>query len=242
LGCGTQDGRRNPGVRILVITSYPSAWQALADITTKTMAEYCTRHGYDLHIDRSDLRDAWFNACTGQRELLGIKGFIKLDLLLHFLPKYDVVCWLDADLLITNYEVKIESKMVLVPDTAHITIPADWNGHNSTVIIARNTGLVRRYFWACNNTGRKRFLKDDWVEMEAMRYFAQTPPYDKILAYRSVKELCPVLGKEYEPQVPSWVSQSYSWEPGDWTLHLSALSLDRRIELAREYAEKNPCT
>jgi hypothetical protein len=223
----------------LVITSYPPAWQSLADITCATHKAYCDRWGYDYHADCSHLHDRYFDPILQREERLPVKGFVKLDLLLHFLPRYKTVCWLDGDLAITNHSIPIEQWLSLIRKPAEILVPFDFNTHNATVIIARSTDLVWEFFWACNNTGRKLFLKHDWVEMEAMRYFSERPPYDKILAYESIKLLCPILPQEYVPYVPLRMSQKYAWEPGAWSVHLSALPLERRVELAREYANND---
>lgn len=153
--------------------------------------------------------------------------------------------WLDADLLITNPAITLEDlwyQAVKWPMEQKIVLPYEHNGHNATVIMARSCDLVYDFFWAANNTGRKLFLGHDWVEMEAMRYFAQTPPYDNLIAYLSAKKLCPILHTEYiEAGLPERVSSKYGWAEGDFALHLSALHIDRRVELAREYSARFPC-
>ncbi len=235
-----------PGSSTLVMTSYPDKWRDLAAITCASHKAWADRHGYDYYAWNSDLSDAYYNPLTGLMEKLPIKGFVKLDLFLSFLPQYKRVCWLDADMVVTNTAVPVERLMYqqsvqMAPDAATfapITVPFDFNGHNATVITAQSTDLVFDFFWACNNTGRKLFLKHDWVEMEAMRYFAMTPPYRNILGYHSIKRLCPIHPGAYIPYVPERVTKKYEWEPGDFSIHLSALPLDRRIELAKEYAAK----
>ena len=217
----------------LVITSYPPRWQQLAEVTCATHKAYADAHGYDYFADCSDLQDSYYNYDLRTHFKVGIAGFIKMDLFLHFLPKYQSVVWLDADLLVTNKAVPVQSFR-----SPGVTVPFDHNGINATVIIANSTDLVYDFFWAVNNTGRKLFLGHDWKEMEAMRYFSQTPPYDKLLTYYSIKELCPILADEYiEAGLPRKVSGKYGWVPGDWTMHLSALPLEVRIDRARYYAD-----
>lgn len=235
----------NPRSSTLVMTSYPRVWQQLADVTCPTHKAWADAIGADYYADCSDLVDSYYNPQTGLHERLPIKGFIKLDLFLYYLPQYKRVVWLDADMAVTNTAVPLESLMAYPPESGGrsypITVPYDFNGHNATVIIVRNdTGgdLVEDFFWAANNTGRKLFLKHDWVEMEAMRYFAMTQPYTAILGYRSIKTLCPLHPGAYVPYVPERVTKKYEWTPGDWSVHLSALPLDVRIQLAKEYAAK----
>lgn len=239
--------------RTLVITSLPSDWSELGEITCKAMKAWCDLHGYEFFAWTADLKDYWFNVGSRSREHLPIKGFVKLDLFLRFLPEYERVVWLDADMIITDYAWTVERLVQAIsPSRPQVAVGYDWNAHNTTVIIADNTvsneydiasaDLLYDYMWACNNTGRKFFLGDDWVEMSAMRFFAQTPPYDQILGYQSVAKICPVLHTEYiEAGVPARVSEKYGWRMGAFSLHLSALHINRRIELAREFAERFPC-
>lgn len=221
----------------LVISSHAPGWLELANVTCKSHYDWCQKHRYEYYLDCSELYDNYWNPVTKVRERLPIKGFIKLDLFLHFLPKYKRVIWLDADLLVTNPEYSADHFMNQRPHSA-IVLPYDWNGHNSTVIMAESFDRVWDYFWSCNNTGRKLFLNHDWVEMEAMRYFAMTPPYnDDFIGYLHAKQLCALRWEEYvDAGVPERVSKKYGWEQGDFALHLSALPLDRRVELAKDYS------
>lgn len=226
----------------LLISSAPSDWRALSDITFPRFKHYADMHGYGFFPWVSDPKDYWFNPATRTRELLPVKGFAKLDLFLRFLPEYERVVWLDADMVITNFESDLDDLTWQAPH--QLVIGHDHNGHNTTVIIARSSDLMFDFMWACNNTGRKLFLGHDWVEMEAMRYFLQTPPYDDQMfaTWISCKRLCPILHTEYvDAGLPAKVSQKYGWEEGDWSVHLSALHISRRVELAKQFAERFPC-
>lgn len=212
----------------LVISSHPPRWAELAKYTCTSQKRWCERQGYDYHVDVSDVQDR-----THEGKWVPIAGFIKIDLFLRFFDDYERIIWLDADLLVTNVEL---------PPPAHygiheINLPYDYNGHNATVIDVLTTAEMRAFLWAVNNTGRRFFLDHPWKEMEAMRYFLQTPPHQFSVDYVSAKRLCALLTNEYEPYVPHEVSAPYQWEPGDFALHLSALPLDRRVELARYYSE-----
>jgi glycosyl transferase family (putative galactosyltransferase) len=217
----------------LIVSSSPPAWKNLARITDQLKAEYARKHGYHFVADVSDI----YETTTMQ----SIRGFVKLDLLSHYLAtgKYKAVVWMDADLVITNKEHRLETIFGENSDEgADLCLGYDHNGFHSTVIFARNTPVVRDYLWAANNTGRSFFLSHPWHEMEALRYFAQTPPYDDLVCYHSAKELCPILKPEYVRfGLPLDIGAEYGWEPGDWTMHLSALSLGRRERLAEHFAD-----
>lgn len=218
--------------KICLVSSAPPDWRPLRNITWHLMAEYAAQWGYHFRADESALMH---KAPEGNFPL---RGFRKFDLLIHLLGEgYEWVVWLDADAVITNKSVRIEpfTKRAGVKD---LVIGYDVNGHHTTVIMCRNTPLLRDFLWACNNAGRSMFIAHPWHEMESMRYFLQTPPYNTLAHYESVKALCPILHSEYERfGMPANVGQAYSWEPGDWILHLSALSLQRRVVLAQHFAD-----
>lgn len=220
-----------PSSDTIVVTSHPAAWDTLAEITCETHKAFCDRWGYDYDVDRSDLMDSRQGGSP-----ISIRGFAKFNRILHFMPMYRYVIWLDADLVVTNRDVDL-CDVWLTRSTEQVILCYDWNGFNSTVQIVRSTPLTQAYYWACNNTGRDLFLYHGWHEMEALRYFSSKPPYDKLVGHESVKRLCAVLPDEYVGAgVPRPIMEPYAWRPGDFAVHLSALSLERRIELARQYS------
>jgi hypothetical protein len=230
----------HPQSDTLVMTSSPPSWAPLAEITCRSQQAWAEKHGYDYYADVSDLRDRELKSGN----MIGIAGFVKFDLFMHFLPKYKRVIWLDADLVVTNYEMTWENIMWDLPEGQFgerkydVTLPFDFNGINATVIGMHSTPRTIDFAWAVNNTGRKFFLGHDWKEMESMRYFGMTPPYLDLLGYMSVQRLCALHPGAYLPYVPEAVTKKYEWDETSFSIHLSALPLDRRIELAQEYAAK----
>lgn len=207
------------------------------------MKAYADRHGYDFHADCSEIsapaRSPMYGA--GVEGYLPIRGFVKLDLMLHFLDPeacrrdYDWVVWLDADMLITNPTIALDKWM-----KSPLVLPFDANGINATVIMARNMPLVRDLLWAANSAGRTMFLQHQWAEMEALRYFLQTPPYAGMCAYYSVKELCAMPDHTYP--IPAVTVQKYEWTPGDFAVHFSAMSVEARVEYAKRWLRDYNCS
>jgi hypothetical protein len=228
--------------KTLILTSHPREWHELAAITCATHAKYADAQGYDYHADCSNLSAPNTLPWWGEKPkgAIPIRGFRKLDLMLYYLDpekcgrQYDWVVWLDADLLVTNYAIPIAKWTDQTP--CGLVLPYDANGHNATVIMAKNTDLTYDFLWACNNAGRTMFIRHDWAEMEAMRYFLQTPPYDYLATYFSVKALCGMPRGQYP--IPGRVMDKYTWAPGDFALHLSALSLEKRIGIASYIVEE----
>ena len=219
-----------------IVTSYPYDWERLAQITDQLKWDYAKQHGYHFYADCSNLHGPAGARTPTPGVTVPLIGFIKMDLLLHFLPQYKAVVWMDADLLITNRDIPLEYWLNRHPDK-DIIVGEDWNGFNSTVIFARNTTLARDYLWASNNTGRGFYAGDPWHEMTALRNFWLDHRYYDKIGFESVRDLCPLLPAEYEPYVPREMSDAFAWEPGAWTLHLSALNYHRRVRIAEHYAD-----
>jgi hypothetical protein len=232
--------------RILIVSSSASEHAPYTDITWATQRKYAERHGYDFVADVSNVAAKDEPTHFGQQSLgyLPLRGFIKLDLLLHYLDpvscqrEYDWVVWLDSDLLVTNYDIPISQWTEIREnnDDGTLVLPYDANGHNATVIIANNNDLVYDFLWACNSIGRKYYLRDSWAEMNAMRFFAQTEPYNYLVLYRSIKELCGMPPNAYG--IPRRVAAKYEWSKGDFAVHFSAMSTEDRAKFARKYADE----
>lgn len=241
---------RVPNSDVICVTSAPPSWEPLLAYTAESQAAYCKARGYDYDVEVADLYDQRAFG-LGKGPVIGIRGFHKFNRILHFMPLYKYVVWLDADLVVTNRDFDLRrvfaeydgnwfgmGEVFPIHPPSDLILCYDWNGFNSTVQLWRSTPLTQAFAWACNNTGRDLFLYHGWHEMEALRYFSSKPPYDRLVGYESIKRLCAILPECYEPSgVPRQIMEPYAWQPGDFALHLSALSIERRTELARKYVE-----
>ena len=224
---------------IAIVTSYGfSARDTYAKISDQLKWEYAQAHGYHFFADCSELTTVGGTRSPYFGQIVPLMGFIKLDLLLHFLPRYKAVVWMDADLLITNKEKRLETPLEEMEHCgSDVGVCQDHNGFHSTVIIARNTPIARDYLWAANNTGRSFYAGDPWHEMTALRHFAQDDRYARRIHYFSAKRFCSIRKAEYAPALPLDIGAEYDWEPGDFALHASALGEGRRHRLFEHYAD-----
>lgn len=247
--------------KVLVICSIPprrphdlgASWADLYEGTIgPTHRKYCEQHGYEYHLDVSDIweqvRPTKRNSQIG--ESVPIKYKIKFLLFQHFLnpdsckKEYDAVVWLDADLLITNYDIPLEkflnSRMGTDEEDENpgdIILSRDPNGLHATVIMMRRTALTLGFAYACGEAGMRYWMEDDWSDQMAMRMFLATPPYNWLVHYHSIKALCAMYPGIYT-NIPERIRKHYEWAPGDFALHLSALSIERRIEIAKKVVEE----
>jgi hypothetical protein len=177
----------------------------------------------------------------GQVELgyLPIRGFIKLDMFLHYLNpqscnrEFKGVVWLDADLLITRFDIPLQKWL---ERTSLLLVCQDFNSLNVTVVAARNDDLVYDLLHMANTIGRKYHLRDSWAEMNSLRFCMALPPYQDIANYVSVKELCAIPPETYP--VPERVIKKYEWTEESLGVHFSAMGTEDRAKRAREWVER----
>lgn len=249
--------------RVMVVSSIPPdkgagpQWSDLAKIACGTQRAYCAKWGYDFHLDVSDIWDnvgsPWVDhKSNGDRA--PIRHINKFLLLQHFLTpekcrrEYDWVVWLDADLVIGDYETPLtkwfgqgrasnECGDVQLGD---VIIPFDVNGLHPTVIMMRSTRLTRALCWAGTEAGKRMFMQHDWSENMALRFFFATPPYNGLVWYHSAKILC-AMPQGALHGLPPDVYDEYVYEEGvSFALHLSALPIAKRIELANAFVKEHP--
>ena len=250
--------------KVLVVSSIPlpttadnKLWHDLAGYTIATQKRYCEMHGYDHHLDVSDVHATVRSPMRGDQNQgydAPIRTMVKFELLQYFLDpdacrfEWDWVVWMDADCLVTNYEIPLlkftnehgaqwDQENGGGPYLGDVILAKDRNGLHPTVIMARASELTLDLMWACGHAGKTMFQQHDWNDIMAFRFFLATPDYASLVWYHPIKTLCASHPGAY-PDHPKRTRHRYDWTPESLTLHLSALSLPRRIELAQEYVEK----
>jgi len=232
--------------RVMVVSSAPPSWKELTAITSATHRKWCDTHGYKYHLDVSDISipasTPWVNEkVSGYTPL---RTMVKFLLLAHYMDKescreeYDYVVWLDADLVVSHSGLR--ATRWFAPDSwdspshdPEVVLAYDVNGLHPTVIMLRNTVTTRGLVWACNEAGNRMFVSHGWSDIMALRFFLETPPYRDLVRYISAQQLC-AMPPGVHP-MPADVRRQYEWTAESFSLHLSALSLERRIELASAF-------
>lgn len=85
-------------MNIATLDCHNADYFPVADITRPRKTKYCKKHKYDLIYDvfeKIDRFPTWAKVLGAQK----------------FLPQYDLLCFLDTDVLIMNYEIKIEDQI-----------------------------------------------------------------------------------------------------------------------------------
>lgn len=204
-------------MNIGIFTHYDEVMRPVADMTVPVMQKYCDKHGYEftaLTHRLSDRRIVWD----------------KIPLLLQ---NWDSAAWLlylDADILLTNHTITLESIIQSWPEMDAI-LGTDINGLNFGAFLLRSCDWCRDYLiraWA------KGDLPDTTSEQDGL-----------------IKALLEDLtgarvGRAAQSDFNSYPYEMYghsvatpgNWEPDHFAMHLPGMTAERRIEVFSEYLKE----
>lgn len=199
-------------------------YKELADITDSTKLEYCQCHGYNFYALR-------------EKKYSKIMGFNKIHYALDLfkqLPKLEWLLFSECDAMITNQTIQIEDK---IDNNFHFIVPLDRLGLNSGNFLARNSKEGRAYLQ----------MIIDSEESHASEFYAEqqviTDTYD---TYKDIVKIVPQkFMNSYEPQLyipyadvsKDIAGNSGVWESGDWIIHWPGVSLQVRLDRAKELSK-----
>lgn len=139
---------------VTLVTVHNQKYQPLADFTVENKKEYCSRHGYNIHVV-----DDGGEADTGKKIDVTLKpplppdelpiGWSKIFIMKKVMEKYPESKWIfntDCDAMITNMTISIEDVVKKCGDeSTHIIVPADCNGINCGNILIRNSPIGKAF-------------------------------------------------------------------------------------------------
>lgn len=232
-------------MRVKIVSSYPPEWRELAKLTCATQRRYCEKWGYSYFEDCSETRERagspWIddpNPNIGQ--YVSMRTMVKFPLLEHFLreedckEKNDYVAWLDADMVMTNYDIPFTRWFE--GHDKDLVLAYDVNSVHPTVILVRNTVVMRGLMWACKEAGWRMYGLHNWSDICAFRFMLDYPPYDDRVKFFSAQKMC-AMPPMVHP-MPTDVRSQFEWTPDSWAVHLSAMGIEHRIEIAKQFVEK----
>lgn len=101
--------------------------------THNNKEEYCQKHGYDLiEADQS---------LNPNKPV----HWTKILLLMKHLADYDCLVWLDADLYVMNYDIKIEDYIEEKMNGKDFAVASDFNMTSTGVLIVKNTEWCKEF-------------------------------------------------------------------------------------------------
>lgn len=232
---------------IALITAWDEKYASLGEVARPLIERYCARHGYDAFIGEYHTNPA--NLQTyGDR--LKVEMYNR-----RYADGYDMVCWLDIDVIVMNSEIRIEDVvgryqvgygLAFTTEPRRFTWSHDSNGPLSGFWIARCVPEVRNFL---NQAVQKSLEMTSTIvrigtepatvttqfepygvsDQTGMRAIMHMPPH------RDVAQHC-LPGKDvghcYEPGRDPYMD----YEPGKWLITFPGLPLDVRLAKMKEWA------
>lgn len=211
-----------------IVCLYNQGYQPLIDKTWhKNKVEYCQRHGY-----KADLRlEAWPNDHAGQ--------VLKVDILedtLKAMPEDSWTWWTGADLMITNFTIRLED---IIDENYHFIVASDFNGINADSFLLRNSPKGREYLKMIRDTIPS--YKDNWEgEQGIMKDTYEKYKHDtvKLVPQKTMNSYNYALyrGRYPEPLIDK-LGTVGDWSIGDFVIHWPATGLDFRLQAFDYYSQ-----
>lgn len=207
-------------MKVIVQVLYTHDWGELAGVTSPNIFEYCIKHGYHPYF-----------LCVKKP----YDAFDKIrNCLSNFELGFDVVWCLDADAMVTNTKIPLES---FVDDKRDFYLCEDVNGYNT------GSFIVKKSEWSINflNEVLSQINKDGvYCEQDAIINCMNAQITDKIrvLPHPSINSYkYDEYGDNYgrinpnpnENKMPK--HEEGNWQEGDFVLHLPGVSMKKRIEI-----------
>jgi mannan polymerase II complex MNN10 subunit len=194
----------------LVTLAHGEHCERLAQLVNPAKQAYCRRHGYDfVHFD--ELLDparppAWS----------------KILAVLDVLPRYDWVCWHDADTLIWNRDAGLQ-QFVSELDDELLLFQDDPVGLNSGVFFARNSAATFEFFARVYD--QTQYTDHFLWEQIAIQHLLET-------SCRSLPH------RRMAVALPPQLQCIYNFHSPPWTapfLHMAGLRSPERVELVERF-------
>lgn len=193
---------------IRILTHYTENWSDIAAVTIPVLENYCEKHGYHLSV----FKNTPYQNYTGKEKMKQILEVCKYG---------DIAMVIDADAIITNPEIKIES---FIDDEHDFYITKHVGNINAGVFILRFTQWTELFInKLLPSIGKEKVH----CEQDAIMEYMVAHPNNKkikILPHPSINSFDYSLYKEHTDKIGSYED----WKPNDFVLHLPGTGMELR--------------
>lgn len=207
-----------------IISFHDEKYQPLADYTwVNNKIPYAERHGY--HVEYEDVVDVRPHAGQMQKT-----NFI-WRMLTDDRP-FEWIWWTGCDLMITNWNIKIEDR---VDNNYHLIITTDFNGFNADSILIRKSDLGRAFWKKIVDVvptlhwhweGEQKAIKDAYLYWHEI---IKVVPQRQMNAYDYSTFSHPYPQNDFLGTYGGWCEN-------DWVIQWPGIAFEKRMELAEKYS------
>lgn len=198
----------------ILVQFTPDEWLDITNITVSNNQEYARKHRYSFIPEIFEPPYSGYNKLT--------------TILALFDYGVDVVWSIDADVLITNHNYKIEEYL---NEEASFYITKDFNNYNAgSFIVKKSEWSISFLEWLLLCKGKDKM----YCEQDAFVL------YSKLFPHAIGKQICvlphPSINSylyENYPEIPMQSHGNGQWQEGDFVLHLPAIGMNKRLEILK---------
>jgi len=185
-------------------------YQQNIGLCTQTQEEYAQFHGYTRITDES--------VYDSSRPF----SWSKILLIKKYLSEYDYLLWMDADVMVTNINFKLDS-YVMEPEK-FMMIGIELNDINAGVFLIRNCDRSFEFLdkvWTCS-----QYIQDPWCEQAAMIHLLPQFTDMQIISREDSHTF-----NSYDPST----EPVFPWTSGDFAIHFTGKRDDELLQLQKAY-------
>lgn len=191
----------------VIITNTSDNIKGLSDITLPNKAGYAEKHGYELLCYEFDYQNYNNVVIDSMKAVLDV------------MRCSDVVMTMGADTMFTNWNIRIKDVLFPADRVVIAREKTTWWPINDDVMIWRCTPEVIAFY---------ERLIDDFPIWSKYQWRLQMHLWNLLQEEPGVKELITVVEPEIMNQHPT------KWQLGNWIIHMYNMSIDDKINQARE--------
>jgi beta-1,4-mannosyl-glycoprotein beta-1,4-N-acetylglucosaminyltransferase len=184
-------------------------YKQTVNVCTQSQEEYAKRHDYTRITDES--------VYDPSRPF----PWSKIRLVQKYLSEYDFLVWMDADVLVTNPEIRIEVFIEMMKPDAFMFLGRDFQNLNTGVFVIRNCPMAHEFLSDVWN--KTEYLHHIWWEQAAVidlwKNSEKYQPHISILEHRHMN-IMNAFHHQVDPKV--------HWLPGDFCIHFAGIH-DKKI-------------
>jgi len=193
-------------------------YKKTVSLCTQSQEAYTLRHGYTRITDES--------AYDSTRAF----SWSKIPLVQKYLSEYDFLIWMDADVLVTNHDIKMEIFIAMMKPDAFMFVGHDFQNLNMGIFVIRNCPLAHE------------FLKDAWNKTEYLDHIwweqaAVIDLWKNSEKYQPHMDILPCEHINILNAFHYQISPRVHWLPGDFCIHFAGIhDKDTLVKIQQLYA------
>lgn len=193
-------------------TMFDDPYRPVSNITIPSLGMYCARHGYELKVYENP-------------PILRTIVWDRIQVILNNIDDYDWMVHFDADVLITNHNIKLEE---FLDRDIVLSESVRENGD-----IKLNDGVI----FVKNSDRAKSILQKSWDMNSVEGIFCAQDAFQVI--YDEHPHSKEAFSVEKQKRINSFLYSEYgmpettrgNWTEGDFALHLPGRTTERRVEI-----------